>query len=87
MPLPADADLGTVRFRPSVPHRKFQDRKWLHGLLFLFTLASTTLVGMAHYLSYAADFLRRTPRGDILDGLWYSLTILAILGAHEMGIT
>ena len=85
MPLPADADLGTVRFRPSVPYRKFQDRKWLHALLFLLTLTTTTLVGRVHYLSYAADFGRRNARADILDGLWYSLTILAILGAHEFG--
>lgn len=85
MPLPADADLGTVRFRPFVPYRKFQDRKWLHALLFLITLTTTTLVGAGHYLSYAADFGRRTPRVDIIDGLWYSLTLLAILGAHEFG--
>jgi membrane-associated protease RseP (regulator of RpoE activity) len=85
LPLPADADLGTVRFRPSVPYRKFQDRKWLHALLFLLTLTTTTLVGRLHYLSYAADFGRRNARADILDGLWYSLTILAILGAHEFG--
>ena len=86
MPLPVDADLGTIRFRPSVPYRKFQDRKWLHGLLFVLTLTTTTLVGMLHYLNYAADFGRhRVTSASIADGLWYSLTILAILGAHEFG--
>lgn len=85
MPLPADANLGTVRFRPSVPYRKFQGRKWLHALLFLATLATTTYVGVGHYLNYAADFGRRSPRADITDGLWYSLTLIGILGAHEFG--
>ena len=85
MPLPADTDLGTVRFRPSVPHRKFQDRKWLHALLLLVTLGTTTYFGIFHYLAYAADFGRRTPQASWVDGLWYSGTILAILGAHEFG--
>ena len=85
MSLPPDADLGTVRFRPPVPYRKFQDRKWLHVLLLVLTVVTTTYIGMFHYLSYAADFGRRTVQANILDGLWYSLTILGILGAHEMG--
>jgi hypothetical protein len=83
--LPADADLGTVRFRPSIAYRKFQDRKWLHALLFLATAATTTLVGALHYLNYAADFGRRSAQASIWDGLWYSATIIAILGAHEFG--
>ena len=85
MSLPPDADLGTVRFRPPVPYRKFRDRKWLHALLFLLTVATTTYVGMYHYLSYASDFGRRTAHANIIDGLWYSLTIVGILGAHEFG--
>ena len=85
MSLPADDNLGTVRFRPIVPYRKFRDRKWLHALLFLLTLGSTTLVGRFHYLSFASDFLRRNAHASLIDGLWYSLTILAILGAHEFG--
>ena len=85
MSLPPDADLGTVRFRPPIPYRKFRDRKWLHVLLFVLTLATTTGVGVLHYLSYAADFGRRNAQVNLLDGLWYSLTILAILGAHEFG--
>ena len=59
MSLPSDADLGTVRFRPPTPIRKFQGRKWLHALLFLLTLYTTTYVGALHYLSYASDFGRR----------------------------
>ena len=85
MSLPPDADLGTVRFRPAIPYRKFRDRKWLHALLFLLTLATTTYVGMFHYVNYAADFGRRNAQATLVDGLWYSLTIIAILGAHEFG--
>jgi membrane-associated protease RseP (regulator of RpoE activity) len=69
------------------PRQRFQDRYWLHILLFLLTLASTTLLGAGQYASF------QTPFGEpitlelslLLGGLWYSLTILAILGAHEMG--
>lgn len=85
MSLPPDSDLGTVRFRPPVPYRKFRDRKWLHALLFVLTLAMTTYLGAIHYLNFASDFGRRTPQVSLWDGLWYSLTIISILGAHEMG--
>ena len=68
--------------------RKFQDRRWLHLTLFLLTLASTTLLGADHYLAYASDFGRQDVTVDsalILQGLWYSVTVLLILGAHELG--
>lgn len=67
---------------------KFENRTWLHVLLFLLTLLTTTGVGALHYLSFAGDFGRRPVTLDwsaALPGLWYSLTILGILGAHEMG--
>ena len=71
------------------PRRKFQDRGWLHLTLLVLTLASTTLVGADHYASFISDFNRRpvglaTPE-LLLNGLWYSGTILLILGAHELG--
>src|SRR5688500_1581128 len=71
-----------------LPPRKFQSRLWLHALLFLLTLASTTLAGVDHYHSFASDFTRQVVTLDwslAWRGLWYSGTILAILGAHEMG--
>jgi hypothetical protein len=65
-----------------------RDRVWVHVVLFLATLLSTTLVGLDHYLSWQSDF-RSIPVtfswGLLGKGLWYSLTILAILGAHEFG--
>jgi membrane-associated protease RseP (regulator of RpoE activity) len=61
-----------------------RDRVWLHWLLLGLTFLTTTL----HYASFLADFGAVTPAlsgGLLLRGLWYSLTILAILGCHEMG--
>jgi len=68
-----------------------RDRTWLHGLLFILTVLSTSLVGGLHYASFASDFTGEpppgllTPSSLLLNGLWYSLTILGILGCHEMG--
>jgi membrane-associated protease RseP (regulator of RpoE activity) len=73
-----------ARLRP-----RFQGRTWLHVLLFLVTLGTTTVVGALHYYSFAGEFGRAAvtlPFTDLLlRGLWYSGTLLAILGAHEMG--
>jgi membrane-associated protease RseP (regulator of RpoE activity) len=68
---------------------KFHDRVWLHVLLFALTIVSTTLAGADHYASFRSDFLDR-PLGLplttlLMGGLWYSGTILAILGCHELG--
>jgi membrane-associated protease RseP (regulator of RpoE activity) len=74
---------------------------WVHVVLLLATVVSTTVVGGCHYLSFAQGFTEPpalSPSdertfllavfGDptfYLHGLWYSLTVLAILGCHEMG--
>lgn len=71
------------------PRQKFQDRIWLHWLLFACTVYSTTYVGGLHYEAFASDFGRASVQLTwvqfYLHGLWYSATILAILGAHELG--
>jgi len=72
------------------PTPKFRDRVWLHVLLLTLTAASTTLVGAGHYASFLVDFsgARGLPMpfaALLLRGLWYSATILAILGCHELG--
>ena len=71
-----------------LPAAQARDRIWVHVALFLATLATTTLVGALHYEGYLQDFRQ----GDVsfgwrmlAGGFWYSLTILAILGAHEFG--
>jgi membrane-associated protease RseP (regulator of RpoE activity) len=71
------------------PRPKFQDRVWRHALLFLLTIGTTTLVGADHYYGFITNLgAREMPLGLgdlLLPGLWYSGTILAILGCHEFG--
>lgn len=69
--------------RPQHPPR----RLWPHVLLFLLTVASATLCGGLYYgwLS-SADFLERLrDPGLLVEGLKFSLPLLTILLAHEMG--
>src|SRR2546428_2227968 len=71
------------------PRPKFQDKVWRHVLLFVLTVATTTLAGALHYASFVSDFDTAAPAlsttSFLLHGLWYSATILAILGCHELG--
>lgn len=78
---------------PPPPPRR-GDRPWVHLGLLALTLLTTTFVGGCHYLSFEQAF---EPLADAdvtgifgrpsfyLNGLWYSLTVLGILGCHEMG--
>ena len=72
-------------------------RYWLHALLFLLTLLSTTIVGAGFAQSFALN-LPTSFDGDLygyvriwrqpsflLQGLPFSFTLLTILMAHEMG--
>ncbi|HUI82475.1 MAG TPA: site-2 protease family protein [Bryobacteraceae bacterium] len=87
--------------RPSelyfIPRVRVRDRYWLHGLLFVLTMITTTVVGSA--LQY--DFDRNLPFDIehsfeaysrawlhpmvLLQGLPFSLTLATILLAHEFG--
>jgi membrane-associated protease RseP (regulator of RpoE activity) len=74
---------------PVVPPR---DRVGLHVLLLVLTMVTTTFVGALHYfgftLGFGNDAAVALPLRDswfYLRGLWYSGTVLAILGCHEMG--
>ena len=63
---------------------------WLHVLLFALTIASTTFVGAGQYALFLDDFHGSTVlpmpfSALLLRGFWYSGTILAILGCHELG--
>jgi len=71
------------------PRLRFQHKWSKHILLFVLTLTTTTFVGVDRYLAFVADF-GRGPAIELTwsllaQGLWYSATILGILGAHEMG--
>ena len=81
----------------AAPAPRRRERYWLHALLFLLTLVSTTLVGA----TIALDFDRNVPfdlersfelypwfwlhPAGLARGLPFSLTLLAILLAHEFG--
>jgi membrane-associated protease RseP (regulator of RpoE activity) len=86
-PAPPVADAPVVH-APG-PRRRFQHVWWKHIALFLLTLVTTTLVGEYRYLAFLSEFGRMrvnlTEWSALLHGFWYSATILAILGAHEMG--
>ncbi len=76
--------------RPGVLVRpRVRNRAWLHATLLALTVLTTTVAGMLHYLSFVEDFGARqvafAPSALFVRGLWYSATILLILGAHEMG--
>ena len=67
-------------------------RRWLiHGGCFLATFVVTTFFGGWHYATYLADFgqppsgLTYADAGFWLGGLWFSVSGLTILGAHEAG--
>jgi len=80
---PFDASFGIP-----VRRRKFQSRLWLHLLLLVLTIGSTTLIGALHYASFLEEFSPRRVPFDwalVTKGFWYSGTLLGILGAHEMG--
>ncbi len=78
-------------------HARPQHRYWLHGLLLALTLLTTTVVGVGMEHGFAQntpfDFdssislysrLLQHP-AILLDGLPFSLTLLAVLLAHEFG--
>jgi membrane-associated protease RseP (regulator of RpoE activity) len=81
----------TVAWQGSLPSPAPQPREryWLHALLLLLTVVTTTTAGGCHWLAFMEEFgsQRVTAGAGVLaiQGLWYSLTILAILGAHELG--
>ena len=71
-----------------MPYPRFQHRWWLHIILFLATVVTTTLLGADHYYSFASNFGSREVvlSWDLIrPGLAYSAAVLGILGAHEMG--
>ena len=71
-----------------MPPRRPKPSRW-HLILFLLTVVTTILAGAEHFASFYIDFGSRAPDLStpqfILNGLWYSASILAILGAHEFG--
>jgi membrane-associated protease RseP (regulator of RpoE activity) len=58
-------------------------------LLLALTVLTTTTTGGCHWLAFMEEFGNRRVAASAsalaVHGLWYSLTILGILGAHELG--
>lgn len=63
---------------PLQPQPKFQHRYGRHIVLFLVTLLTTTVAGAVFHPP-------PNPGPWYLAGLWYSVPMLVILGAHEFG--
>jgi membrane-associated protease RseP (regulator of RpoE activity) len=85
---PGEPDL----FEPVVITRllgRKPERIWIHVLLFALTLAATTYIGAGNWVAFLSRFGAVRPRFEwpvvLWNGLWYSLTLLLILGAHEAG--
>ena len=81
---------GDTWSRPEAPKpppsvARSRSRPLVHLLLFLTTLLTTTIAGGCHYAGFAADFTQDFPEFSLIQGAWFSLTLLAILGAHEFG--
>ncbi len=86
-------DLFDAAWAPARPKHRY----WLHALLLLLTLLTTTMVGaeMAHSFRASRPFDFETDLmgyallwhdpSYLLDGLPFSVTLLTILMAHEMG--
>jgi membrane-associated protease RseP (regulator of RpoE activity) len=74
-------------------------RLWVQLTLLALTVVSTTFAGGCHYFNFTIDLAKAAEVAENaqpittifaqpmfwIHGLWYSLTILAILGCHEMG--
>lgn len=87
--LPADPWFVSARSIPMAPVRRREPIGRVIAL-FCLTLLTTTVIGAYHYAGFQADFVSdRVPSllsaPMLLSGLWYSGSILAILGAHEFG--
>ena len=78
-------------FAPPVRRRKFQHRYAPHVILLLLTLLTTSFTDAFGYLWFEA-LPAHDPRplqlfnlATFTHGLWYSIPLLLILGAHEFG--
>ena len=74
---------------PAPSYRLRREPVWRYVILLALTILSTTQAGGLHYASFIVAFSDRIPDFPLatllVNGLWYSLSILAILGCHELG--
>jgi membrane-associated protease RseP (regulator of RpoE activity) len=83
------SDEPQIHILPAQSYRMRPEPVWRYLILFLLTIVSTTQAGGLHYASFIVAFSDRLPDIPLtslfLHGLWYSVSILAILGCHELG--
>jgi len=86
---PPISEQPPVLVPPAPSYRLRREPVWRYVILFVLTVLSTTVAGGLHYASFIIAFSEQAPRiplGTLLPhGLWYSLSIIAILGCHELG--
>jgi membrane-associated protease RseP (regulator of RpoE activity) len=86
---PLLSDAPPVFVPPAVASRRRREPMLRYVILFILTVLTTTQAGGLHYASFVIAFNRVVPQFPmttlLLHGLWYSLSILAILGCHELG--
>jgi membrane-associated protease RseP (regulator of RpoE activity) len=97
--LPSDESIDQYEQFIPKPLPPPHGRLWVQLVLLALTLGTTTFMGGCHYYGFLQDLatandpaqsaatLQSTFASPMfyVHGLWYSLTILAILGCHEMG--
>ncbi len=81
-----------IAIEGDLPQRRFNSPWWLHLGLLLVTILTTTVMGASITGLPASRFFDLVNAGDmgalwdyLRNGLPFSLTLLAILGTHEMG--
>ncbi len=74
---------------PAPSYRMRPEPVWRYVFLFALTVLTTTYAGGLHYESFLIGFSGRAPDLGVIHllahGWWYSASILAILGCHELG--
>ncbi|MGH9163397.1 MAG: hypothetical protein ACRD2X_25845, partial [Vicinamibacteraceae bacterium] len=85
------AGMPGAQWQPLPARPRARNRLWLHILLFLATVLTTSWAGAGAYWGWLTDFGRAplppgTGTGGLMaGGLWYSFAALGILTAHELG--
>jgi membrane-associated protease RseP (regulator of RpoE activity) len=79
----------TIYIPPTPSYRLRPEPLWRYMILFALTVFTTTYAGGLHYESFIIGFSEREPDLRLLHllahGWWYSASVLAILGCHELG--
>ena len=85
---PTESPSGPI-YVPPPHHARRKEPVWRYAILFALTVITTTYAGELHYASFTIGFTQQPLNVGgwalFARGLWYSVSILAILGAHEFG--